>query len=360
MSKANFARVSIFYRNRMSFAPFTLVLNSQIFTQRYWILLAIITLIANVAIFFLLFINCNFNKIRFFISKESQLQQNADNDTLLDLIDFKYLISNTKCTELDDSSLPLYIIAINSNPYAKEIRQTIRKTWGSPNQNFKAIFFLGAVQSEQIQLEIEAENKEFGDIVQGNFLYGQRNLSYSHVMILKWFVENCKMVKYLIKMNEDVFANVPVIQKFLTENLNPISFLMGLYQEIERCPRNGPWGVTHEEYASDFYPMCVAKQSIIYSSDVVAKLFYESQMTEFFWVDAVFVTGILRSKANIDIIPIDAYILTTENLDEIREELPYIPNQQIFMFSLSNLTIQDQLMLWKYTELYRLGEKGLL
>lgn len=278
---------------------------------------------------------------------------------LADKTNFKYLISKSKCQfKNSNDSHPNILIAVNSNPIAKEMRQTIRDSWGSYDKNVQTLFFLAAVESDEIQKEIENENDEFGDIIQGNFIDNQRHSAYKHLMILKWCIENCLGAKYLIKIDDDVFANPPAIVDFLTANRQPMNFIMGAYHEPEHCPRNGASKVTYEEYASDYYPAYAETHSIIYSRDVAAKLFYKSHLVNFFWVEDVFITGILRSQINVDIESINKYILTMDSLIEMRQRSINLPKPTDFMFSMPNLTMQDQFMLWERTEWYRLGEKN--
>lgn len=289
---------------------------------------------------------------------QSSDETSKNPNTLLDSVNFKYLISISECKFLNKGdSKPFVIIAVNSNPTEKEMRQTIRDSWGHYAANVKTYFFLGRVHSDQIQQDVEAEDTEFGDIIQGNFIDNQRTFAYKHVMMLKWFSECCADAKYLIKMDDDVFANVPAINDFLRTNPIQTNLLMGKYQDPKLCPRNGTWAVSRVEYASDFYPTYAARHSIIYSRDVAIKLLNESNLVNFFWVEDVFVTGILRTQINIDITPLDKYILNETSLPEMKEASMNLPNPPNFMFSLPELTISDQLLIWERTEWYRLGEK---
>ncbi|XP_055295181.1 beta-1,3-galactosyltransferase 5-like [Sitodiplosis mosellana] len=318
--------------------------------------LATVVLIGNIVFLLRYLMNARLDEREFL---NPQLFDDIKNDggILADRNQFKYLIANTECRfESSNDPHPNFIIAVNSNPRAKEMRQTIRDSWGSYEKSAKTIFFLGVVDSEQIQEEIEAEYAEFGDIVQGNFIDHQRNLTIKHLMILNWSVVNCLNAKYLIKIDDNVFANVPAIGDFLAQNPLTKNFLMGTYHEPELCPREGDSKVTHEEYASDYYPAYAEGHSIIYSMDVAVMLCYKSNFVEFFWVEDVFITGILRSQINVDIEPSEKYILTRESLIDMRQTTLNLPTPMNFMFSLPNLIISDQIMLWDRTEWYRLGE----
>lgn len=333
--------------------------------MRYWTTLATVALIVNI-IFLTAYLNvCNHNSKPFLLRSRSnelydQFEYEEEVDgALLDLPEFKYLISKSECNfDISDDIIPYFIIAVNSNPLNKEMRQTIRESWGSFAKYVQIFFFLGDAESGEIQRQIEMEDQEFSDIIQGNFVDCQHNLAYKHVMMLKWFTETCDTSKYLAKVDDDVFVNIPAIYDFLSENRNTSDFLMGDYHKPSKCPRNGTWAVTYEEYPSSFYPAYATRHSIIYSRDVVNKLFKESHLVKYFWVEDVFVTGILRIQTNIDISPISKYILTNESLSDMREKTINLPSPANFIFSMPQMTIHDQILLWERTEWYRMGETG--
>lgn len=346
------------FSKKLFFQIVKVALNFQIVPIKYWTLLATIALIGNIVFLLYYLLSSKLEENRF--SYPQFFDYATDDGCILgNGIHFKYLISKSEC-KFDNSNdpHPNFLIAVNSNPGGKEMRQIIRDSWGNYVKSAKTVFFLGAVESDEMQNEIEAEAAEFGDIVQGNFTDHRRNLSIKHLMILKWCIENCFGVKYLVKIDDDVFANVPAIRDFLAINPLTTNFLMGTYHEPELCSREGDSKVTYEEYASDYYPAYVEGHSIIYSTDVAARLLSKSKLVEFFWVEDVFVTGILRSQINVDIESSKKYILIRESLTDMRQRTLNLPIPSNFMFSLPNLTISDQIMLWDRTEWYRLGEKN--
>lgn len=325
----------------------------QIVPIRYWTILVTLLLIANIVYLIQYLSKSRLDKNGFLVLNSVDKAHDV-HGILGNKEDFKFLLLKSDCKfKIPNVDGPKFIIAVDSHPLAKEMRQAIRDSWGSYEKSAQTIFFLGTVESDQIQREIEVESREFNDIVQGNFIDSLHS-SYKHLMILKWYVENCSEAQYLIKIDDHVFANVPAIHDFLEKNPIKTSFLMGRYHEPERCPRIGTAKVTFEEYASDFYPAYAERYYIIYSKDVAQKLFYMSYMVIYFWVEDVFICGILRSLINIDIEPIDDYILTKESLDDMRVTTIHLPNPKNFMFSLPNIIVEDQHMLWERTEWYRI------
>ena len=73
----------------------------------------------------------------------------------------------------------------------------IRSTWGRPRipkLETKLAFLLGSTQNKELQEEIERENSDYHDIVQGDFVDTYHNLSYKSIMGKLWVSEFCAQV----------------------------------------------------------------------------------------------------------------------------------------------------------------------
>lgn len=102
-------------------------------------------------------------------------------------------------------------------------------------------------------------------------------------------------IKYLLKLDEDVFVNVPAVHgNYLLENSNNTKYLRGLKHTKPTVFRYGKWKVTPEEYRSDEYPDYVSGGSIIYPNVVAQEVFKKTFTTPFFWIDDVYMTGMIR------------------------------------------------------------------
>ena len=55
----------------------------------------------------------------------------------------------------------------------------------------------GSTEDSELQEEIERENSEHHDIIQGDFVDSYRNLSYKNIMGKLWVSEFCKQVSIL-------------------------------------------------------------------------------------------------------------------------------------------------------------------
>ena len=100
--------------------------------------------------------------------------------TLHALDSLNYLIVNSEiCTK----QKPQLLIWIYSAPGNFARRKAVRETWGNSTlylpKNIAIVFSLAVTTKSDIQLNIAAEQKVFGDLIQdGSFIDAYRNLTY--------------------------------------------------------------------------------------------------------------------------------------------------------------------------------------
>lgn len=174
----------------------------------------------------------------------SSSSSSADAQQLIDLHNFAYLMEQPDC-----EAHILILILVHTAPRNTEKRSLIRQTWGTPhmtqgNSPLRLVFLLGAVPSDAaIQHELEQENERYADMVQGNFQDAYRNMTYKHVMALKWFNQHCAHAQLLIKVDDDVFVNTPQLLKLFRDpvaNSNsslsvPLRNLLQQHHELLFC-----------------------------------------------------------------------------------------------------------------------------
>lgn len=154
------------------------------------------------------------------------------------------------------------------------------------------------MNSTSLQNKLLDENDEYQDLIQGNFMDTYRNLTYKHVMSLKWFKDYCPNAKFLFRTDDDALISIQSVYGFMEMELKNIKKLL-VCRKVENAPvyrGDQKWRVSKKEYADDFYPSYCYGYAIIYTRDVVNRIYREAQRTPFLWVDDVFVTGILVKK----------------------------------------------------------------
>ncbi|KAH8257249.1 hypothetical protein KR038_006032 [Drosophila bunnanda] len=238
---------------------------------------------------------------------------------LMDLPNFEYKINQPACDK-DVKALVLIHSAIKN----AEKRRLIRSTWANRSYisqtPLRVIFLVGAASSNYTpswQKYLDWENNYYGDMIQGNFVDAYRNMTYKHVMALKWFTENCAQAQLLVKVDDDVFVNTPQLVKYMEDPTFPEHELLAqpdlLLCRVVRESRvkrsyRSKWRVTYKEYPYRFYPHYCPGMAIIYASDVVRRLYKAAQKAKYFWVDDVLVTGILAEETGTKLTSMTHYL----------------------------------------------------
>lgn len=226
-----------------------------------------------------------------------------DIGTLVNLTNFDYIIDKPPVEIKFDKNgvqIPSFVIIIHSNPYQEDYRNSMRSTWSQSDPRALVYFALGAVNTTKKQIEIENENKIYNDIIQGNFYDSYRNLTYKHTMVLKWFKYNANGIKYLVKLDDDVYANVPGISKYLSElpEENEL-FLAAPVINPHPMVREGKYKITIDESADNYTVTYGIGNQVIYSYDTAVAIHDQTSFQRFFPMDDMFILGYIRINLNI-------------------------------------------------------------
>lgn len=104
-------------------------------------------------------------------SMTPDLSSKNDANSLIDLVEFDYLINQVACDDYNTNSdkPAIVLILIHSAARNWHKRKVIRETWAQQDERARIFFLLGAVKSSSKQKQLEDENNAFHDIIQGNF-----------------------------------------------------------------------------------------------------------------------------------------------------------------------------------------------
>jgi Galactosyltransferase len=282
----------------------------------------------------------------------TEFMPKQDFNQLIDLYNFEFLMNPKTCKDLDHQ--PLVVILVHSAPNNFPKRQTIRDTWGQEDSRSLVLFLIGNVESAVLKKKLTTENELYGDLVQGNFDDAYRNMTYKHVMALKWFIYNCSNARFLLKTDDDVFVNSPLMYNILEKPMPPLERLQRghlIYcYKIERAKvkrsYRSKWRVSFKEFSDKYFANHCPGFIILYSADVVHQLYSEAQKLNYFWIDDVHITGTVASKLNMSITPFRDMYLTKEQQKSFLEG-----NSQnsSFLFARPDLEEIQIRSLWRLT-----------
>lgn len=253
---------------------------------------------------------------------------------LVNLTDFRYMLEPNLCNKPEkneqflgekppprlntDQSIEIWqfvsaILLVTSYVGHDEVRAAHRAAISSATLrelNIFRVFLLAKVPPTEkyiTQKAIESENRHFGDIVQGNFVEAYRNLTYKHVMGLRWAssTRHCIKTKFIIKMDDDIVVDFFSIANYLNDpKFNGIEnrqFLAG-YVFSNVIPirlQQNKWYVSQDEYDGTVYPDYLSGWMYVTTPFTARALVAAAGRSKFFWIDDTWITGILRDKQKI-------------------------------------------------------------
>lgn len=218
---------------------------------------------------------------------------------LIDIYDFTYVMNDASVL-CNVTNAPLVLAVVHSKPSHFSHRKAIRETWG---RDIDVVFMVGNTDNST-QQKLHDENTKYNDIVQGSFVDSYRNLTYKHVMGLKWVTYFCRTARYVLKLDDDVFVHSRNLHDLLMRQLSPLGARRLILCEflpwsVAKRSYRSKWRVTPAEYPDRWYPGYCPGWAVLYSPDVVFALYREAQRTPYFWIDDVHVTGTLVLQTNL-------------------------------------------------------------
>ncbi|CAG5128680.1 unnamed protein product [Candidula unifasciata] len=228
--------------------------------------------------------------------------------------DFKYLIQpNVTCANEDVTLVMCVPIAYNNY----EGRSVIRKTWGSYAYNMsnkaRLVFFIGNLPPESdksaafTQRNISAESLQYGDILQEDYVDSYRNFSIKSVSILKWVNLFCSTTKFVLKVDDDMYVNIPflvnVLNEYSSDKSRPKAYVIGSLQ-VNAHPRrdsNSKWYIPTSIFPGNTYPNYTTGPAYAMTG-IAASLLYEASLrVPIFWLEDIYITGLCAKTASVQL-----------------------------------------------------------
>ena len=210
-------------------------------------------------------------------------------------INVEVQIHPEKCQESGGTLVAL----VHSAPKNTKLRNALRDTWGS---TIKTIFVLGS--STTYNEDIRKEAEEFKDILQFDFRDAYRNMTYKHLSGYHYMVENCNAFKYILKSDDDqaidTFHLPLYLNHFIPAQDSSKFYLCRVMSDIEeKTPKRdleSKWYVPYSEYKHDLYPEYCAGWAYVTNIETMTSVLNASRNESYFWIDDLYVTGILLQK----------------------------------------------------------------
>ncbi|XP_053399559.1 beta-1,3-galactosyltransferase 1-like [Mercenaria mercenaria] len=210
-------------------------------------------------------------------------------------LDVSYLIENKDLCASVKNLTVLVVVNTATDHFGR--RQTIRKTWTNNTYfshlgTLRTLFLLGRTVDTSIQADIEKESKEYGDILQGDFMDTYLNLTHKGVMGLKWLNERCRNAKMILKVDDDFIVNIFIYFRKIGKSL-PSTHVYCLYgtDGVIRDKEN-KWYLSENHFKGEkiYREHCKGK-FVSMRNDIIPSLYISARKTPFFPYDDVTLFG---------------------------------------------------------------------
>lgn len=203
------------------------------------------------------------------------------------------------------------LILVPSMPSNYLVRDSIRSTYGSyahktfyvednvhgkedQRVSVKLAFLVGKDNDIETESMIQKESRTHGDIIYADFIESYRNLTWKMLIALNWVTMYCNNIDFMLKVDEDVFVNIPKLVKELRARpYDKQGSIYGFLYHNSNVNRKGSMGITMNEFPLHKYPTYASGNSYVISGNIISRLLMASEYLPYMPKEDAFITGCL-------------------------------------------------------------------
>lgn len=186
-------------------------------------------------------------------------------------------------------------------------REIVRNTWGrwlnASNAQLQHYFILGReLGSETPNQAVLDEQNKYGDLIMEDFVDDYFNITLKSVFMLKFVKDNCPGAKYLLKIDDDTFLNVPQLVKVFSDQSLPEQLITGSLACTPTVNRNFKSKIYMPKYImeKDKYPNYLHGAGYVISGNLVTPLLDAAMKVPLIPPEDAYLTGLLATKIGIN------------------------------------------------------------
>jgi len=147
---------------------------------------------------------------------------------------------------------------------------------------------------------VSSEAQKHGDIVVEDFIDSYSNLTLKSVFMLKWVVNRCSSVPFVLKTDDDMLINIRGLLKELANNTyNPSQpMIIGMIQKgsTPYRARSSKWYMPHWLYKEKRLPTFASGTGYVMTQRAVVDVYTKSLDVPLIPLEDVFMTGLVASR----------------------------------------------------------------
>ncbi|KAL3178863.1 hypothetical protein MRX96_009531 [Rhipicephalus microplus] len=207
-----------------------------------------------------------------------------------------------------------HIFFVHSAPNNWVKRRLLRETIGdvamATKHSWTTVFFVGLSRNLGVQQKVLDEAERHGDIVMLPYVDEYRNLTYKYVYGIKWTMDNCPRVPYVVKMDDDIVINLTKLVAYLKQRkrTEPPAFHCYVWtnMQVERST-DSPWYLSKKMYRKRFFSRYCSGSVVLFANRVMEAVYNASFAVPFLPVDDAYVTGEAAKKAGVGHVKLNRY-----------------------------------------------------
>ena len=247
------------------------------------------------------------------------------------------------------------LIIIHTRIDEQDQRNALRQTWLrlAKNRSTGYVFLIGSSNNGNpiIQKKLISEALAYRDILQSDFLDTYRNLTIKTLTGLKWAIQNCPRIEYIIRADADVFLNLDKWRSLMFGSEKPKlkKVLFG------HCVVRGPvvrvpfhkGCVSVKNNPEVYYPPYCFDASYGLSREIAQEVIKVSYEQSFYPIEDAYVGSCLQLLGRKVYNPPN---LTIYDFSEVRVNIYKDPCSVINeLYTIHNVEANEMLRLWRMT-----------
>lgn len=210
------------------------------------------------------------------------------------------------CDE-DNGATNDLLVVVTSSVTHFDARAAIRKTWGkfAVERGSLVLFLLGSPDPSSpdasvLQEKIKEEESVHGDLLQGAFVDNYYNLTLKTLSMLRWVNQTCDRVKYILKIDDDMFVNMQMVVDFAeTRTFNKAIIGKLARRWKPHREKYSKWYVPTSAFNGSVYPNFATGPAYMITGDAVKPLLDSALSGTPIYLEDVYVTGIAAERAGV-------------------------------------------------------------